>query len=230
LIISHKYKFIFVKTHKTAGTSIEVYLSDYCSPQDILTPFGRNETGHKPRNYKDHFNPFNELLNNWGISRFRTFRQFKNKMKFYNHIPAFLIKSRIGRDIWNDYFKFCVERNPWDKTLSHYHFRKGRFGDDISFDSYLDQGKNCLNFPKYTDFNNRNKIIVDRVLRYETLNEELTDVFGSLGIPFNGTLDIHAKSGYKKDRRSYREILTKEQSEKISAIYKKEIEMHNYTF
>ena len=36
-IISHSRKFIFVKTMKTAGTSLEMALSKHCSPGDILT-------------------------------------------------------------------------------------------------------------------------------------------------------------------------------------------------
>jgi hypothetical protein len=38
MVISHKFRFIFVKTQKTAGTSIETYLSQVCDSFDILTP------------------------------------------------------------------------------------------------------------------------------------------------------------------------------------------------
>jgi hypothetical protein len=38
VIISHTHRFIFIKTRKTAGTSIEISLSRYCGESDILTP------------------------------------------------------------------------------------------------------------------------------------------------------------------------------------------------
>ena len=36
MIISFKYKFIFVKNYKTAGSSIETYLYNYLNSQDII--------------------------------------------------------------------------------------------------------------------------------------------------------------------------------------------------
>ena len=37
MIISHKHKFIFFKTRKTAGSSIQVSLAKYCGEDDIIT-------------------------------------------------------------------------------------------------------------------------------------------------------------------------------------------------
>src|SRR5689334_7330747 len=38
MIVSHTHKFIFLKTKKTAGTSIELALSELCGPADVITP------------------------------------------------------------------------------------------------------------------------------------------------------------------------------------------------
>ena len=36
MIISFKYKFIFIKTYKTAGSSIETYLYNFLNDKDII--------------------------------------------------------------------------------------------------------------------------------------------------------------------------------------------------
>ena len=38
MIISHRHRYIFIKTHKTAGTSVEISLSRFAGPDDVLTP------------------------------------------------------------------------------------------------------------------------------------------------------------------------------------------------
>ena len=43
MIVSHSRKFIFLKTRKTAGTSLEIALSKYCGPEDVLAPIDFDE-------------------------------------------------------------------------------------------------------------------------------------------------------------------------------------------
>ena len=37
MIVSHKHKFIFFKTRKTAGSSLQVALAEHCGTGDIIT-------------------------------------------------------------------------------------------------------------------------------------------------------------------------------------------------
>ena len=202
MIISHKYRFIFIKTAKTAGTSIETYLSSHCGPEDVLTPFGIEENGHLPRNQEG----------------------------FYSHIPGQQIQQMVSANVWDNYVKFCVERNPWDKALSHYFFLVNRHHAKFSFDQYLSDGKACLNYPKYTAPHDRNTIIVDKVLKYENLSNELAAIFEDLGIPFDGELGVRAKGQYRTDRRAYKEVINLPQKEKIAQLYSHEIDLFGYTF
>jgi hypothetical protein len=228
MIISHKYKFIFIKTKKTAGTSIEIFLSQYCGDGDILTPIMPHEEPHVARNYKGIWNPIPEIIERRGRKTRSIIRKIRKKKKFYNHIPARLVKHRISKTVWNSYYKFCVERNPWDKTLSHYHMQNDRSGGNLTLDQYFDSGEFCLNYPLYTDQNN--KMIVDRIIKYEQLSTELIEVFEKFGIPFNGKLGARAKSSHRKDRRPYHQIFSEQQKAVIDKVFSEEIKMHNYKF
>jgi len=59
MIVSHEHKFIFLKTKKTAGTSIELALTELCGPQDVITPLteideARRTNGRGPQNWRLH--------------------------------------------------------------------------------------------------------------------------------------------------------------------------------
>jgi len=202
MVISHKFKFIFIKTAKTAGTSIEVFLSRHCGPDDILTPIVPPLKPHRARNYAD--------------------------QGFSNHMTAREVRTVVSSEIWDNYFKFCVERNPWDKTLSHYHMMKYRAGGTLTLEEYFSRGRFSQNIEKYTD--SAGNVMLDKVAKYENLDRELSDIFRCLGIPFSGTLLEKAKSEYRKDRRHYRTVFTAEQSQMIAELFEAEIAMHGYHF
>jgi len=229
MIFSHKYKFIFIKTAKTAGTSIEVFLSKHCGSKDIVTPIAPTVEGHQARNYEGFINPVPEVLQRPGKILSTWQHTLTSRDKFYNHMPAREIKNRVPADVWNSCFKFCVERNPWDKVLSHYHMHAAREGGSLSLDEYLARGRFPINYFRYTD-RSGTKIIVDRILRYENLVAELSEVFSQLKIPFDGTLGVTAKSGYRSDRRPYQEVFNDEQRKIVEKAFAKEIKLHGYRF
>src|SRR5436189_4883498 len=229
MILSHKYKFIFIKTAKTAGTSIEVFLSKHCGPSDILTPIEPPVEGHQPRNYLGFINPIPETLERPGKIFSALRYSITSREKFYRHMPALEVRKRVPADVWNDYFKFCVERNPWDKVLSHYHMHAARESGSLSLDEYLARGRFPINYFRYTD-RSGTKLIVDRVLRYENLLAELGQVFSHLQIPFDGTLGVAAKSEYRTDRTPYHMVFNDEQRRIVENAFAREIELHGYRF
>jgi hypothetical protein len=229
MILSHKYKFIFIKTAKTAGTSIEVFLSNHCGSTDVLTPIEPPVEGHQPRNYLGLINPVPEILERPGRMFAALRHSIASREKFYRHMPAFEVQNRVRRGVWNSYFKFCVERNPWDKVLSHYHMHAARQGGALSLDEYLARGGFPINYFRYTD-RSGTSVLVDRVLRYENLTAELSEVFAALHIPFDGTLGVLAKSGYRTDRRPYQHVFNDDQRQIVEKAFAKEIELHGYRF
>jgi hypothetical protein len=232
MVISHKFKLIFLKTYKTAGTSIEVFLSQHCGGDDVLTPIRPHVSPHYARNHRAFWNvlsDFREIFREKeGVFRksLGLTKRFLQKLKFRPHMSGSLVRRRVPKDIWNSYFKFCVERNPWDKTLSHFYMLKGRSDGNLTLDEYFQNGDFCLNYPIYTV---DDEIIVDRIIKYEKLNNGLNDIFDELGVPFKGELGVRAKSEHRKNE-SYRDVLNNGQSHTIQNVFRKEIEMHGYSY
>jgi hypothetical protein len=205
LIISHKYKFIFIKTRKTAGSSIEVGLSKVCGTEDIVTPLTPAVDGHKPRNHHG----------------------------FTNHIKASRIKAKVSAEIWNNYLKFAFERNPFDKVVSWYWWRKKRHGLSDTFDEFIEKctnGKYSYRFPvDYDKYAIDGKVVVDFIGRYESLQDDLKQIYQRLGIPFEDKL-TYQKDDSRKDKNDYRTFYNEDTKKLISNMFHREISLLGYEF
>jgi len=234
MLISHEYQFIFIKTRKTAGTSIEIALSRFLGPWDVITPISpadeliRIQKGIVPRNY------INSVHSTGGITKWNeqaiSSMQGKVNMvrQFYNHCPATEIRQSVGERIWNSYYKFCFERNPWDRVVSEYYYvlsRKPEWQGVVSLESYIRERQFSLNHQLYMENGNP---VVDRVCRFETLQDDLTDVCQRLNIPYDGWLP-RAKSGLKKDAANRKEVLTAELENIITQSCQPEIKLLGYS-
>lgn len=229
MILSHHYRFLFVKTAKTAGTSLEVFLSSLCDKKDIVTPIIPPSQNHQPRNFCGLFNPLREFTEFGLITWRQTVGDLIHRRKFYNHISARRAQCRLPSDMWRRYYRFAVERNPYEKVLSLYNMLNYRCDGELKVDDFFRKGlyRRALNYPYYTD--RAGQVIVDRVLRYEQLNEDLTEVFTALQIPFSGKLGIREKSNYRKERQSVVDKFNNRQLDLITEAYQKEIMMWNYS-
>ncbi len=98
----------------------------------------------------------------------------------------------------------------------------------MSLDEYINKKYFCVNLPLYTCPNGQ--MLVNKVLKYESLTADLFKIFAELGIPFDGSLGVRAKSEHRRDRRPYQDILSNKQRMAIEAAFAEEIDMHDYTF
>ena len=177
MIVSHKYKFIFIKTRKTAGTSIEYNLSKYLGKEDIITP--SSEAYYLAQNF----------ILETKISKFLKKLRLKNlsnyfRKKLIDHTHASELRKIIDRTIYNDYFKFCVEREPVDKCISYYYMRKNSPNSNLkrknmTWDEFVNKKKFPVDIKFYSYENN---LIVDKIIKYENLDKDLSSLLSNLGI------------------------------------------------
>lgn len=193
MIVSHKYKLIFLKTRKTAGTSIEIELSTMLEEAAIVTPFGKPEITHRARNHKGLWNPLPELLDP-KLSVRSTISDFLKRRKYYNHMPARLVRHRLGRRKWESYYKICVERDYITKTKSHINMQI-HLGRCTSQVDYFEVGHFCLNSDIYTI---DSKIVVDEIIDYSKLSERLKGILVKVGLKANFEMKFKAKANINK--------------------------------
>ena len=225
MIINHRYGFIFLKTVKTAGTSVEIALSKFCTADDVITPITdedeqlRRELGYQgPANYLVPFRKYSLL--DWG-----RFLKTRRRLEFFNHAPAKFVRQHVDARVWKTYFKFTVERNPFDKVVSKYYWDY-RGEPPLPLDEWIRQGKGSR-IHAFDIYSINGKVVVDRILRFEKLKEELDEIARHLGLPEPLQLP-RAKGGFRKDRRPYREIMGKESRRELAAVYARELALLDY--
>lgn len=233
MIISHKHKFIFIKTEKTAGTSIEIALSKICGPDDVITPISKEDEKYRAELGYPSPQNFRFPVSSYGLKEVlalpRSKKTRKRTLGFYNHMSASAIKKHVDSQVWNSYFKFCFERNPFDKFISWYYWmnKESQYPDIKSFiESGLAkkvQGRNLYTID--------NEVVVDKIYKFEDIPGALADLEDRLGL--NGQLEMPSrktKGGVRKEKRHYREVLDEEEQVWITNTFQKEINLMNYEF
>lgn len=173
MIISHRHEFIFLKTKKTAGTSIEIALSKLCGDDDVITPITPNDEAARwefSRRGAQNIEIFQAKSSSVSPELRRTGSDYPT---FFNHVSASAVEKSVSNEVWDNYFKFSIERNPFDRAISLYYWRTKDRGQRPPLDSWLETVGNLSNWPIYAI---GEEIAVDYVIRYETLLAGLAEV------------------------------------------------------
>jgi hypothetical protein len=225
MILSHKYRFIFIKTAKTAGTSIEIALSEYCGAEDIITPIKsedeqiRRSLGFAgPQNYVVPDTP--------ATAPFAGQPSQTPDHKFYHHIPAAEIKALVDESVWSSYYKFCFERHPCERVISQYFWYRRQPRPTLS--EFIDSNQILMLKRHGCDaYTIDGKVVVDKIGLYERLETDLEEIRVRVGLPQPLVLP-RAKTRFRTDRRDFRAIMSVDDRAKVARIFAEEVALFGY--
>ena len=225
MIISHSHKYIFIKSEKTAGTSVEAALSKHCVASDVVTPLGdyrfnRDERGE------------------WVHSAM-------NAEGFFQHDPASEVKRKVPPQTWNEYFKFSIARNPWDRTVSNFSWearnkpelkpaRRWYHRLGVPLDEFEETTKLFRHWVR-GDWKTNDRfyvegdaLCVDFVIRYERLTDDLAEVCRRVGLP---AIELpRLKAGLRPGGHAYSEYYDEESKAIVAERHHNDIRLFGYQF
>ena len=213
LVVSKRYKYIFFHLQKNAGVSVSRMLID----QEKMLQIRRISSFFFRKLFKTKDNFYFSIKN----------RKF---IFFRSHLPCYQFQDIIDKEIFSNYLKFAVVRNPWDRMISRFFYSKKvnikfqnyDFEEFLKYDfennmSVIDQYKYC------TD--KKNNFCLDEVIKFENLNNDFNKISSLL---FNKKDMLNHLN--KSDHKQYREYYNDFTKDKIYHYCKKDIEFFEYEF
>ena len=230
MIVSHAHRFIFLKTKKTADTSIELALTKLCGEDDIITPLtaideARRVDERGAQNWKRH-GWWNSPRPFW---KRRLLKFTAADYGFYNHMTADAARTLLNDDeMWRSYFKFAFDRNPWDRQVSFYQHRYRKEPSPPPFPDFI-HGDKRARINNYEIYSLAGDVAVDFVGRYENLEADLKHALAQVGLKLDAALP-RAKGTFRKDKRPYREFYDNDTRDIVGDWYAREIKLLDYAF
>ena len=158
----------------------------------------------------------------------------------FEHKTALEKIEEIGPRRWNRKLSFTVVRNPWDKVVSHYHYRvktnqTGLGQTPIGFNEWVKRAYGDQD-PQYYDIpkmfmpqvqwirDHSGNILVDEIIHFEDLENEFRQILDKLG------KNVELPHEKKTDRSHYHEYYDQAAIETIRAWFKEDIESFGYHY
>ena len=216
MLISHKYKFLFVHIAKTGGTSVRATLERYRWRDPLYLP-------------------------QFVCSRISHLTGHRIGAKIPRHAKVICAYEMLPREVFDGLFKFAFVRNPWDLQVSSFHhIRRERphllAGHD-EFESFLRykldparpyQFHIDTSIELQSDYliDLHGRVLVDFIGRYENLADDFQQVCRRIGVPAPQL--AHRRQA--KDRAGYQSYYTDATRALVAERFAPDIEMFGYCF
>lgn len=151
------------------------------------------------------------------------------------------------KDIYDNYFKFTIVRNPFDWLVSTYYYiikntlhNENTKVSGMTFSQFLtyyvdvmmkNQGKElghnkvCTLYDYVSD--EKGNVIVDYIGKYETLNDDMKFICSKIGVPYTQVPLINVNN---KRQRGYKQYYDAESIKFVEENFAKDLEYFNYKF
>jgi hypothetical protein len=224
-MISHSKKFIFIHIPKTAGNSIQLILKEHSS--DKIHRLG----------YDSKSNLDDRILIDFEVE------SSLGKHSKHEWIQSYYKNPEL-KQVVDDYFKFAVVRDPWDRLVSWYRYTFPTISLKVNKGHFLKEaveagplgGFSCLPQLNYLrrDGDSQSETAMDYIVKYENLEEGLKEVGKKINVSFESLPHInkcqwmHLSETYKKT--PYQDYYDKKTEGIIRERHKEEIELFDYEF
>lgn len=153
----------------------------------------------------------------------------RSKRVWYeNHAPIRKIKETLGEERLNNYFKFAFVRNPWDRAVSLFYWKKGY----EHYPNFEEWNMRQIHDTLYHEFimDEKDEVCIDFIGRFENLEEDFKIVCKKIGIPPPEKLG-HENIQKVPKRKHYTEYFKSDiQINRVRGLYTKTIDLLGYTF
>ena len=192
MLLSHRYRFLFVHIAKTGGTSVRAALN--------------------PLRWRD---PLYYLT--FPATKISSVCGHRLGLKFPRHAHIIAAQEMLPAPYFDSLYKFAFVRNPWDLQVSSFHhiqkerpevmagisdfndFMRYKFDPDRAYQYHIDTSLS-LQSDYLVDLHGR--ILTNYLGRYESLEEDFNRVVEKLQLPVK-PLPHRRKAIERKDYRSY---------------------------
>ncbi|MGQ9658805.1 MAG: sulfotransferase family 2 domain-containing protein [Thermochromatium sp.] len=217
MLLSPKYRFLFIHIAKTGGTSVRAALAGLRWRDPWYYPM-------------------------FLCSRLSHLSGHRIATKLPRHAKVIAAKELLPKEYFDRLFKFAFVRNPWDLQVSSFHhIRRERpqyLGGHETFEDFLRwkldperpyQYHVDTSITLQTDYliDLSGQIIVDFIGRYERLQADFSTVCERIGIRTPALPHIRQAKDRQRDYRSY---YTDATAELVARHFARDIQMLDYRF